>query len=87
MLFGEGLKYGLIPLGQRVASSLGHVLSGKALVMVSGLLGTALTFAEPAIGCLRLIGARLVPRELPLLYCLLTRCSNDGVVTAAESLV
>jgi len=73
LMFTEGLKYGLVPLGQRVGSQMPQIVSGRSLVLMACFLGAAFTFSEPGIGSLRVIGRHLVPEQLPYLHCLLTR--------------
>ena len=56
MLFLEGLKLGLMPLGE----SIGHTLPRKsalpAVLIIAFILGVGVTFAEPAIGALQIAG-------------------------------
>jgi len=80
MLFMEGLKLGLMPLG----GSMGESLPTKSpLAMVLGvvfLLGISVTFAEPAIGALKTAGSIVTPERSPLLFDLLNEHSQTLVL-------
>jgi hypothetical protein len=71
MLFMEGVKLGLMPF----AENIGFLMPGRArpsLILVFGaLLGTAATFAEPAIGVLQTAGASVDAARAGLLKTLL----------------
>ena len=71
MLFLEGLKLGLMPLGE----SIGHTLPRKsalpAVLTIAFILGVGVTFAEPAIGALQTAGQLISVQTAPYLYILL----------------
>lgn len=80
MLFMEGLKLGLMPLGGSLGESL-PTHSPLAIVLgVVFLLGIGVTFAEPAIGALKTAGAIVSPERTPLLFDLLNRHSQTLVL-------
>ncbi len=71
MLFMEGLRLGLMPLGETLGRELpvhGTLSQALAIALV---LGIGVTFAEPAIAALRTAGALVVVAETPYLYALL----------------
>ncbi len=73
MLFMEGLKLGLMPLGEALGSGL-PVRSPLAVVLiVAFLLGVGVTFAEPAIGALKQAGQIVDIERAPYLYALLNQ--------------
>jgi hypothetical protein len=80
MLFLEGLKLGLMPLGEAI----GHTLPRKsALPVVLGIafmLGVGVTFAEPAIGALQTAGRLLSVDTAPYLYAILNNWSGTLVL-------
>lgn len=71
MLFMEGLKVGLMPFGEM----LGIVLPAKAnlivVLIIAFILGIGVTFAEPAIGALKVAGQIVEVESAPYLYALL----------------
>jgi hypothetical protein len=71
MLFMEGLKRGLMPLGQTI----GNILPAKSplpvVLLIAFLLGISVTFAEPAIGALKTAGSIVSVERAPYLYTLL----------------
>lgn len=73
MLFMEGLKLGLMPLGE----SLGNGLPAKSplpvVLTIAFLLGVGVTFAEPAIGALKQAGQIVDVNTAPYLYALLNQ--------------
>jgi hypothetical protein len=71
MLFMEGLKVGLMPLGEILGSSLPVKSSLPVVLTVTLLLGIGVTFAEPAIGALKAAGQIVDVRQAPYLYALL----------------
>ncbi|MEN7341329.1 MAG: DUF1538 domain-containing protein [Pseudomonadota bacterium] len=79
MFFMEGLRLGLMPLGETI----GSVLPGKAsmtwILLFAFLLGVGATFAEPAIAVLKAAGSTLAPADAPLLYSLLNEFSGQLV--------
>lgn len=71
MLFMEGLKVGVMPLGE----SLGDKLPAKAplpvFILITFILGVGVTLAEPAIGSLKIAGSTIKPENSPYLYAML----------------
>ena len=80
MLFLEGLKLGLMPLGE----SIGHTLPRKsalpAVLSIAFILGVGVTFAEPAIGALQTAGQLISVQTAPYLYILLNDWSGALVL-------
>ena len=76
MLFLEGLKLGLMPLGETI----GHTLPRKsvlpAVLAIAFSLGVGVTFAEPAIGALRTAGLLVSVETAPYLYTILNDWSG-----------
>lgn len=81
MLFMEGLRLGLMPLGETIGAVLPRNSPLKLILAFSFFLGIGVTFAEPAIGVLRLAGAGIAAHQAPLLYSLLNDFP-DQLVTA-----
>jgi hypothetical protein len=72
MLFMEGLKLGLMPLGETIGNTLPARSPLPVVLIVCFLLGIGVTLAEPAIGALQEAG-KIVKREnAPVLFALLT---------------
>ena len=71
MFFMEGLRLGLMPLGEAIGSVLPKKSGLPLILLFAFLLGAGATFAEPAIAVLRSAGAGVVPSDAPLLYSLL----------------
>lgn len=71
MLFMEGLKVGLMPLGEILGSSLPVKSTLPVVLTVTLLLGIGVTFAEPAIGALKAAGQIVDVVQAPYLYALL----------------
>ena len=70
-LFLEGLRFGVMPLSE----ALGHTLPRKAplpvTLLIAGILGVGVTFAEPAIGALQAVGGDIDCAASPYLFVLL----------------
>ena len=85
MLFMEGLKHGLMPFSENI----GHLMPVRftllPVLVVAFVLGVAATFAEPAIGALRTVGALTSREDAPLLYYLLNTRPESVVYTVAGS--
>ncbi len=71
MFFMEGLRLGLMPLGETIGAILPRNSSLPVILLFAFLLGLGATFAEPAIAVLRSAGAGVQPQQMPLLYSLL----------------
>jgi len=68
MIFMEGLKLGLMPFGDIIGNTLPKKLPLVGVLIIAGLLGIGVTYAEPAIGTLKIAGALVDPEKAPLLY-------------------
>jgi len=79
MFFMEGLRLGLMPLGETIGAILPRNSSLPIILGFAFLLGIGATFAEPAIAVLRSAGAGVQPEQAPLLYSLLNDFANQLV--------
>jgi len=79
MFFMEGLRLGLMPLGEEIGSVLPKHSKMPVILVFSFLLGVGATFAEPAIAVLKSAGAGVQASEAPLLYSLLNDFSGQLV--------
>lgn len=77
MFFMEGLRLGLMPLGETIGAALPRNAALPVILLFAFLLGVGATFAEPAIAVLRQAGAGVSPLEAPLLYSLLNDFSGE----------
>jgi hypothetical protein len=76
MLFMEGLKLGLMPLGETIGNTLPARSPLPIVLLVTFLLGIGVTLAEPAIGALQEAGKIVDPSKAPVLFTLLTSQAN-----------
>jgi hypothetical protein len=76
MLFMEGLKLGLMPLGETIGNTLPARSPLPIVLLVTFLLGIGVTLAEPAIGALQEAGKIVDPAKAPVLFTLLTSQAN-----------
>ncbi len=79
MFFMEGLRIGLMPLGETLGAVLPRNATLPLILLFAFLLGFGATFAEPAIAVLRAAGAGVQPGDAPLLYSLLNDFSAQLV--------
>ncbi len=79
MFFMEGLRLGLMPLGEIIGSVLPRKSGMPLILLFAFLLGAGATFAEPAIAVLKAAGSGVVASEAPLLYSLLNDFSGQLV--------
>lgn len=79
MFFMEGLRLGLMPLGETIGAVLPRNSTLPIILGFAFLLGIGATFAEPAIAVLRSAGAGVQPDQAPLLYSLLNDFANQLV--------
>jgi nitrate reductase NapE component len=79
MFFMEGLRLGLMPLGEQIGSVLPKHSRMPVILVFAFLLGLGATFAEPAIAVLKSAGAGIRPDAAPLLYSLLNDFSGQLV--------
>jgi len=73
MLFMEGLKLGLMPLGETLGNGLPSKSPLPVVLTIAFLLGVGVTFAEPAIGALKQAGQIVDIHKAPYLYALLNQ--------------
>ena len=50
VLFMDGLRYGIMPLGEAIGLLLPRNFTTKTILLVAWFLGVGVTFAEPAVG-------------------------------------
>ena len=70
-VFMEGLSTGLMPFGNIIGDNLPKKASMGLVLLIIGILGVGVTFAEPAIGALQAFGASVDVARAPYLYELL----------------
>ncbi|KAH3768056.1 pf07556 family protein [Pelomyxa schiedti] len=75
LFFIEGLKTGLMQLGDTLGKELGMKSRLWVVLIIACLLGIAVTFAEPALVALQLIGVLVQVDKTPYLYALLNSLS------------
>jgi hypothetical protein len=80
MLFLEGLKLGLMPLGEAIGHTLPRKSTLPAVLTIAFLLGVGVTFAEPAIGALKTAGLLVSVETAPYLYTILNNWSGTLVL-------
>ena len=85
MLFMEGLKLGLMPLGTLIGSNLPRKSSLPVVLLVTLLLGIGVTFAEPAIGALRAAGQNVSAHSAPYLWAILNQWTGELVLVVGAS--
>jgi len=71
MMFMEGLKVGVMPLGGAIGDKLPAKASLPVFIMITLALGVGVTLAEPAMGSLKIAGSTLKPEDSPYLYAIL----------------
>jgi hypothetical protein len=80
MLFLEGLKLGLMPLGETIGHTLPRKSALTAVLTIAFIIGVGVTFAEPAIGALRTAGLLVSVETAPYLYAILNDWSGALVL-------
>ena len=85
MLFMEGLKLGLMPFGEIIGSNLPRKSSLPVVLLVTMLLGIGVTFAEPAIGALRVAGQNVSAERAPYLWAILNQWTSELVLVVGAS--
>ena len=70
-VFMEGLSTGLMPFGTIIGDNLPKKASMTVVLIIIGMLGVGVTFAEPAIGALQAFGSSVDVNTAPYLYELL----------------
>jgi hypothetical protein len=68
MFFIEGLRLGVMPLGENIGATLPEKATLAIILTSAFLLGTIATFAEPAIATLTVLGGSIPYEKAPLLY-------------------
>lgn len=71
--FMEGLLLGLMPLGELIGLRLPQKSKLPTILAFAFVLGVGATFAEPAVGVLKIAGSTVKAWEAPLLFLLLNR--------------
>ena len=79
-VFMEGLNTGLMPFGNIIGDNLPKKASMTVVLIIIGILGVGVTFAEPAIGALQAFGASVDVKKAPYLYELLNNRALDLVI-------
>ncbi len=74
--FMEGLLLGLMPLGELIGIKLPQRAGLAVILAFSLILGFGVTFAEPAIGALKILGSAVKAWDAPLLFLLLNSHAN-----------
>jgi hypothetical protein len=69
--FMEGLNSGLMPFGNVLGANLPKKASMPVVLIIIGMLGVGVTFAEPAIGALQAFGSSIDVEKAPYLFELL----------------
>jgi Protein of unknown function (DUF1538) len=73
VLFLEGVRIGLAPLGEAVGDTLPGKSSMATLLVFAFVLGNLAAFGEPVLASLQIAGSGVDPVKAPLLYYLLVR--------------
>ena len=71
LAFMEGLNSGLMPFGNVLGANLPKKASMPVVLIIIGMLGVGVTFAEPAIGALQAFGSSIDVEKAPYLFELL----------------
>ena len=79
-IFMEGLKTGLMPFGNVIGDTLPKKAPMVLVLVIIGILGVGVTYAEPAIGALKAFGSSINPQDAPYLYEILNNRSETLVV-------
>ncbi|PPR77973.1 MAG: hypothetical protein CFH01_01257 [Alphaproteobacteria bacterium MarineAlpha2_Bin1] len=67
-IFMEGLNKGLMPFGTIIGDNLPKKATMFVVLVIIGILGVGVTFAEPAIGALQAFGSSVDVKAAPYLY-------------------
>jgi hypothetical protein len=68
MFFIEGLRVGIMPLGENIGSTMPAKAHLWMIFLAACILGATANMAEPAIGALRMLGGKISPQKAPLLF-------------------
>lgn len=74
--FMEGLLLGLMPLGEMIGIRLPQKSRVPTILAFAFILGVGATFAEPAVGILKVAGSTVKAWDAPLLFLVLNRYSG-----------
>ena len=85
MFFMEGLKLGLMPFGTIIGKRLPEKSPLPLVLVITLLLGIGVTFAEPAIGALKVAGQNVKVEKAAYLYALLNDWSEALVLVIGFS--
>jgi len=81
MFFMEGLRLGLMPLGETIGVVFPRSAGMPLILAFAFILGVGATFAEPAIAVLKAAGKGVSAEKAPLLYSLLNEFSGQLVMS------
>ena len=79
-VFMEGLNVGLMPFGTIIGDNLPKKAAMGTVLVIIGILGVGVTFAEPAIGALQAVGKSVDPRKAAYLYEILVNWTTPLVL-------
>ena len=68
VFFIDGLRIGVMPLGENIGSTLPAKARLRVILPAACILGTAANMAEPAVSTLRILGSKISPQQAPLLF-------------------
>lgn len=85
MLFMEGLRLGLMPLGTIIGTMLPRKAPLPLVLVVTLILGVGVTFAEPAISALKTAGQNVAVERAPYLHALLNDWTGALVLVVGAS--
>jgi hypothetical protein len=68
MFFIEGIRLGVMPLGENIGATLPAKAGMAVILFVAFLLGTIATFAEPAVAALTVLGGGVKYETAPMLW-------------------
>jgi Protein of unknown function (DUF1538) len=68
MFFIEGIRLGVMPLGENIGATLPAKAGMAVILFVAFLLGTIATFAEPAVAALTVLGGGVKYENAPMLW-------------------
>ena len=83
MFFIEGLRLGVMPLGENIGATLPAKAGMGIILGVAFLLGTVATFAEPAVATLSVLGGSVKYEQAPMLYDILNNKATIILFLAA----
>jgi hypothetical protein len=83
MFFIEGLRLGVMPLGENIGATMPAKAKLMVILTVAFLLGTIATFAEPAVATLTILGGSIPYAKAPLLFDFLNQRTTMVLLLAA----